>query len=110
MVATSAASGEQMFTSYCAPCHGLDGRGVGPAAPALNHQPGNLTELALKNGGTFPEFKVIETLLEGKVTAHGSTEMPVWDELFKRLDADRTMRTQLRIANLTAYIKSLQAK
>ena len=29
---TSPASGKQMFTTYCAVCHGADGRGNGPAA------------------------------------------------------------------------------
>jgi Cytochrome c len=32
---TSAASGQEMFTTYCAVCHGGDGMGSGPAASAL---------------------------------------------------------------------------
>jgi len=32
---TSPTSGKQMFTSYCAPCHGVDAKGNGPAAAAL---------------------------------------------------------------------------
>lgn len=28
---TSPTSGEQMCVSYCAPCHGVDGRGSGPS-------------------------------------------------------------------------------
>ena len=31
---TSAASGQEMYKAYCASCHGLDGKGAGPAAAA----------------------------------------------------------------------------
>ncbi len=37
---TSPTSGRQMFSSYCAPCHGVDGRGHGPAATALKDAAG----------------------------------------------------------------------
>jgi mono/diheme cytochrome c family protein len=32
---TNPASGKEMFDTYCAVCHGTDGKGSGPAAPAL---------------------------------------------------------------------------
>ena len=35
-------SGEQMYVSYCAACHGRDGKGYGPAAPALKTAPPDL--------------------------------------------------------------------
>ena len=44
--ATSPASGPEMYTSYCAVCHGLDGKGNGPAAEALKVPPPDLTALA----------------------------------------------------------------
>jgi mono/diheme cytochrome c family protein len=36
---TSPSSGKEMFTSYCAPCHGKSGKGDGPAAAALKQPP-----------------------------------------------------------------------
>ena len=36
---TSITSGAEMFGTYCAVCHGVDGKGNGPAAPALAKQP-----------------------------------------------------------------------
>ena len=36
---TSPTSGKQMFANYCAPCHGVDARGNGPAAAALKMRP-----------------------------------------------------------------------
>jgi mono/diheme cytochrome c family protein len=110
MSPTSPASGEEMYTTYCAACHGLDGKGGGPAAAALKTQPANLTQLTVKNDGTFPERHVAETLLAGNVVAHGSTQMPVWGDLFTSLDAGKRTITQMRVANLTSYIKSIQAK
>jgi mono/diheme cytochrome c family protein len=40
-----------MFTPYCAPCHGVDGAGNGPAASAMKTPPTNLTQLAKKHDG-----------------------------------------------------------
>ncbi|MBZ5572099.1 MAG: cytochrome c [Acidobacteriia bacterium] len=47
----SPASGQQMYSAYCAVCHGNDGKGGGPAAEALKVPPPDLTVLARKNGG-----------------------------------------------------------
>ena len=40
---TASNDGKQMYSSYCAPCHGVDGRGHGPVAPALKMQATDLT-------------------------------------------------------------------
>ena len=47
-------SGKEMFASYCAVCHGTDGKGNGPAASAMKTPPADLTLLAQKNGGKYP--------------------------------------------------------
>jgi cytochrome c len=76
---TSPTSGKQMFTSYCAPCHGMDGKGHGPAAAALKMQPVDLTGLSRSNHGRFPDTHVAAVMQFGsEVQAHGSAEMPVW--------------------------------
>ncbi len=51
---TSANDGRQMFTSYCAPCHGIDGRGHGPAAAALKAQPTDLTAISKEQPREVP--------------------------------------------------------
>ena len=55
---TNASSGEEMFVTYCAVCHGRDAKGGGPAARALRVPAADLTQLTAKNNGKFPELKV----------------------------------------------------
>ena len=108
---TSAVSGSEMFANYCAVCHGVDGKGNGPAAVALKTAPTDLTQLAAKNQGKFPELSVTNTLAtKSPVGAHGTREMPIWGELLKSLDSRTDNMVQLRIVNLTSHVKSLQAK
>jgi mono/diheme cytochrome c family protein len=107
--ATSPASGQEMFMNYCAPCHGKDAKGNGPAAAALKQAPANLTELAKENGGKFPDMKVSAVLRgEAKVAAHGTQEMPVWGPVFWRMSGGHAAEVQQRITNVSRYLKSLQ--
>lgn len=106
---TSAASGQEMFNNYCAACHGKEGRGDGPVATAFKKAPADLTSIARRNNGKYPELEVYHSILgDGMIAAHGSKDMPVWGDVLKSLDSDSMVK--LRIANLTSYIKSLQSK
>lgn len=109
--ATSAASGKQMFIEYCAACHGSDGTGKGPAATALKKAPADLTTLSARNKGTFPEMHVYRFIQgEDEVAAHGSRDMPVWGSVFGSMHTQDSDMVQMRIANLTAYLQSIQKK
>jgi mono/diheme cytochrome c family protein len=108
---TSPASGKDMYTTYCAVCHGTDGKGGGPAASALKVPPADLTQLSKNNGGKYPALKVTSAIRgEGDNPAHGSKEMPVWGSLFWNMSHGHEGEVQQRVANLTQYIESLQAK
>lgn len=110
---TSPISGKEMFTQYCAPCHGLDGKGNGPAASAMKSQPTDLTQLARKHDGKFPANSVASALKFGSGSgagAHGSAQMPVWGPLFQSLDKFNDTVVQQRVSNLVNYIETLQAK
>jgi mono/diheme cytochrome c family protein len=75
---TQATNGKQMYVNYCAPCHGVDGRGRGPVAPALRAAPVDLTLLAKLNRGKFPDTHVVTVLeLGSEMPSHGTVEMPV---------------------------------
>jgi len=103
--------GKQMYSSYCAPCHGADGRGNGPVARALKQQPSDLTVLAKSNGGKFPDDHVTSVLQFGSdLPAHGSAQMPVWGPLLGKINTGHSQETALRIANLSRYLQSIQAR
>jgi cytochrome c553 len=103
---TPASDASKMFDTYCAVCHGKDGTGTGPAAKSLTKAPADLTKIAARNGGTFPEVHV-KRYIEGldEVAAHGTRDMPMWGGLFSSLDRNTT---QIRIQALSDYLKSLQ--
>lgn len=109
---TSAASGKQMYTNYCAVCHGADGKGNGPAAAAMKTPPTDLTMMSKNNGGKFPSAHVASVLQFGvENTAHGSQDMPIWGTAFRSLargTVSPSSQTHQRIANLTDYLKTLQ--
>ena len=108
---TSAASGPEMYKAYCAVCHGKDGKGDGPAASELKVPPPDLTTLAKRHDGKYPADYVATVLRNGaKAPAHGTADMPVWGPLFSSISQGDQSQVNQRIANLTNYIKSLQAK
>jgi mono/diheme cytochrome c family protein len=107
---TSPVSGQEMFSTYCAVCHGANAKGDGPAVAALKKSPGDITKLALHNHGKFPDERVSMSITGSSgIAAHGSNEMPIWGDLFRSINSDRAL-TRLRIANLTDYLKSIQSK
>lgn len=108
---TPSNSGKEMFNSYCAVCHGKDGKGNGPAAPAMKTPPTDLTLLAQKNAGKYPAAHVGAVIKGQAITpSHGSQDMPVWGPLFSSISQGHESQVQQRIANLVAYIETLQAK
>ena len=99
-------SGAQMYHAYCASCHGVAGRGDGPAATALKTAPTDLTQLSSRYEGTFPKSD-LEQVLTGQhgTEAHGTSDMPVWGYVFTMMGNET-----LRVHNLSTYIESLQRK
>jgi mono/diheme cytochrome c family protein len=103
--------GKLMYTSYCAPCHGTDGRGNGPVAGVLKAQPTDLTALSKAHNGKFPDSHVVSVLQFGSsLPAHGNAQMPVWGPLLGKIDTTHAHDTQLRISNLSRYLQSIQVK
>lgn len=77
-------TGAQAFNRYCASCHGPAGHGDGPVASSLKVEIPDLTELARRFGGKFPDERVRE-IIDGRAVlpAHGSRLMPVWGYEFE---------------------------
>ncbi|MEL7127582.1 MAG: cytochrome c [Pseudomonadota bacterium] len=107
--------GEQLFWMHCAACHGVEGTGDGPMAPAMLVQPRNLTALAVENDGVFPSERVIRRI-DGTdpLVSHGS-EMPVYgpffavDDTLTKTETGQPIMTSSPVVDLVAYLRTLQA-
>ena len=108
---TTPTSGKQMYVNYCAPCHGVDGRGNGPAATALKNLPSDLTVLSRNNNGKFPDAHIVAVLQNGTaISAHGSAGMPVWGPILGKMNQTNSQDRMLRISNLSRFLESMQVK
>jgi len=111
VVKTGPVNGKQMFNSYCAPCHGVDGRGNGPVATELKQKPTDLTVLTRGNGGKFPSSHIATVLEFGsEMPVHGTAQMPVWGPVLGKMDQQHPDQRLLRISNLSQYLRSIQTK
>src|SRR5579872_7226153 len=87
---TNTIIGKEVFRDYCAACHGLDGKGAGPAAASLKQHPTDLTQMSKQHGGTFPEEQFMSILNGTSSTpSHGSADMPVWGSVFRNMKIGR---------------------
>lgn len=109
----NSAPGAELYKRYCAVCHANDGKGNGPppASSQFKEAPPDLTTLAQRHGGKFPDAYISNVLKSGvKMPDHGTAEMPVWETAFKAGKGSDEAQVATRIANLTDYLKSIQAK
>ena len=108
--ATGDEPGRPLFTAHCATCHGVSGRGDGPTADSFKARPSDLTQLAKSNGGKFVADR-IHRVIDGRgVKAHGSVEMPVWGEVFKRKQGLDDEAVKARIEAIVRYLRSIQER
>jgi mono/diheme cytochrome c family protein len=108
---TPATNGRAMYASYCAQCHGVDGKGQGPVASALKIPPTDITVLSKNNHGKFPDSHLVSVLQNGaEIQAHGTAEMPIWGPILGRMNQNSPQDRLLRISNLSRYVESLQVK
>ncbi len=103
------ARGRALYLQYCATCHGFAGAGDGPMARALTTPPANLRRLSERFGNPLPEDQVAR-FIDGRadVKAHGPRDMPVWGNRFYYESAESEAHAQKRIADLVAYLQSIQ--
>ena len=101
--------GRADYSRYCASCHGEKGEGNGPLARVLTTPPANLRLLSHRFGNPLPEDQ-IAAYIDGRadVKAHGTRDMPVWGERFYAQSGGSDVQTRQRIANLVAFLQSIQ--
>lgn len=110
--AADARAGRDLFEQHCEVCHGADGSGHGPLADDLRYPPADLTGIALRRAGSFPEVEVTE-IIDGRrpVRGHGGKEMPIWGRALGGNIADPAAReaaVKEKIRQLVAYLRSIQ--
>jgi mono/diheme cytochrome c family protein len=103
--------GERLYRTYCATCHGTNGRGDGPMADQLRTAPADLTGFAARNGGVFPQER-LRAIIDGRgIRAHGIEEMPVWGDAFRSAPEGLSTRDALaRIDAIVTYLRSIQQR
>lgn len=105
------ARGRTLYLRYCAACHGRNGDGHGPVAPALKTPPADLRILSRRYGNPLPEDQ-IASFIDGRadIVAHGPREMPVWgDQVWAHREGKGDEGHVTRdVANLVAYLQSIQ--
>jgi mono/diheme cytochrome c family protein len=107
--AAAAQKGAVAYVRYCVSCHGKGARGDGPLAADLRVAVPDVTTLAARSGGRFPEERVRRIIENGELLrGHGTEDMPAWGDAFKRTEGTLARTPQEAIRNLTHYLWSLQ--
>jgi mono/diheme cytochrome c family protein len=89
------AEGKKLYTSYCASCHGDNGKGDGVAAGSLPVKPKDHTNGAVMN--QFTDQSLAEVISKGGGAVGKSTFMPAWGASLN----DKQVR------DIVAYIRTL---
>jgi len=107
----AAQAGHNLYSEHCEVCHGIRGAGDGPLASELRVRPADLTRVAQRRGGVFPDVEVRE-IIDGRrvVRGHGPPNMPIWGDVFKEQTAGATYESDVRdkVESLVTYLKSIQ--
>ena len=110
-------NGPELYRTYCASCHGLEGHGGGPVASSLRVEVPDLTQIAHRQGGRFPEAQ-IRRIIDGRTTVppHGTRDMPVWGQAFRTASANGAddskggAEADRLIDLLVQYLRSIQSE
>jgi len=103
------ARGKELYVSYCQICHGLDGE-PGPMAEELKVQPPDMTKIAARNGGTFPNERIFEIIKgEKEVAGHNVDNMPIWGDTFMASEGlESKAEVEQEIRHIVAYLETVQ--
>jgi mono/diheme cytochrome c family protein len=105
-------SGAYAYRTYCASCHGTDGKGEGPLAESLRFRPPDLTLIAKRHGGSYPTEK-IHRIVDGRdpLAGHGGPDMPIWGDAFRNADTGYdNAQVDQKIRSVVEFVRTLQAK
>lgn len=104
-------TGAEDFATFCASCHGADGKGKGAVAATMARAPADLTRLP--EGKDFPAARVMSKIYGYQGDATAQAVMPEFGDL---LEGETVLYdsgdgiptpTPLRLVQLAEYIRSL---
>jgi mono/diheme cytochrome c family protein len=111
----AAQRGHNLYEQFCMDCHGMKGIGDGVLAEDLKVAPADLTTIAARRKGVFPDVEIRE-IIDGRrrVRAHGPLNMPLWGKQFGISTASpggpHEAETRDKINALVDYLKTIQRK
>jgi mono/diheme cytochrome c family protein len=89
--------GKKLYQTYCTGCHGVSGKGDGPAAKALPVKPADHTRASMMSKHT--DQYLFEVISKGGARMGKSSQMPGWGAVLK----------EAQIRDVIGYIRTLSA-
>lgn len=86
--------GKRMYQAYCSGCHGLSGKGDGPAAKTLPVKPADHTRIEMNK---YSDQYLVEIISKGGAAVGRSSQMPAWGAVFK----------EPQVQAIVAYVRTL---
>jgi mono/diheme cytochrome c family protein len=105
-------SGEYLFAEHCAACHGDNARGDGIINPYLKMSAPDLTLIAARRDGNFPDeeiYRIVDGQSREDLTPN--KHMPIWGYEFFGNDSDDERehgRASSRVNSIVAFLKTRQ--
>lgn len=106
-------NGQEMYDQLCAVCHGVDGKGDGPAAQALANPVPDFTQLGTGVGGEYSSAQLKHVIAGRSRTVHeGIVGMPLWEVEFQYVHRSwngqpSTSYARAKIHSLAEYVEGL---
>jgi mono/diheme cytochrome c family protein len=86
--------GKRMYQAYCSGCHGLSGKGDGPAAKTLPVKPADHTRIEMNQ---YSDQYLIEIISKGGAGVGRSAQMPAWGAVLK----------EPQVKEIVAFVRTL---
>ncbi|HET9025383.1 MAG TPA: c-type cytochrome [Burkholderiaceae bacterium] len=109
--------GKDQYNARCAPCHGANGKGAGPAAKQVGAKVPDITTYAKRNGGAFPTELAWQKIDGRPVSYDTARNMPVWGRDFRHealANVNATAKPESYVAAeiyaIVEHLRSMQVK
>ena len=87
--AADSAKGQEIYTTFCATCHGPTGLGDGVAAAALDPKPRDLSSAAILEG--YTDEYLVNVITNGGAAVGKSPMMTAWAGIISPEDIDNVV-------------------